>query len=265
MTSMTGREAVERGFASLWPSARRESSERPRVAMMLDFIVRHAGGITGKRVLELGSSVGVNLVAMKMLGASSAVGMDKFIFPDEPKNAFSFSEAEFSVLRQAWASAGVETRKGDLADTFPFADGSVDLVVSNAVLEHCNGIHKHVFAEVRRVLAPGGIFAFTTPNLASLLKRARFALGRSPNWDMKDYFDSATAFTGHVREFTVSECRAMLAWSGFSPIAVTSATSYWSWRWLTRANKIGRVPFQLLARLRPTWGDLVFAVGRKGT
>lgn len=45
----------------------------------------------------------------------------------------------------------------------PFADGSFDLVTANMVLEHLDE-SEVVFAEIARVLAPGGRFVFVTPN-----------------------------------------------------------------------------------------------------
>jgi SAM-dependent methyltransferase len=47
--------------------------------------------------------------------------------------------------------------------SFPFADGSFDACVSNYVLEHVEDPVAH-FAEVSRVLAPGGVYCFRTPN-----------------------------------------------------------------------------------------------------
>jgi SAM-dependent methyltransferase len=46
----------------------------------------------------------------------------------------------------------------------PFAAGSFDLVTANMVLEHLPDPDA-VFAEVARILKPGGRFVFVTPNL----------------------------------------------------------------------------------------------------
>jgi malonyl-CoA O-methyltransferase len=46
------------------------------------------------------------------------------------------------------------------AERFPFADASVDLILSNLMLQWCNP--DAVFAEFRRVLAPHGLLSFTT-------------------------------------------------------------------------------------------------------
>jgi malonyl-CoA O-methyltransferase len=46
------------------------------------------------------------------------------------------------------------------AERLPLADGSVDLILSNLMLQWCNP--DSVFAEFRRVLAPQGLLCFTT-------------------------------------------------------------------------------------------------------
>ncbi len=46
---------------------------------------------------------------------------------------------------------------------YPFADGWFDVCVSNYVLEHVADPAAH-FSEVARVLAPGGVYCFRTPN-----------------------------------------------------------------------------------------------------
>ena len=47
------------------------------------------------------------------------------------------------------------------AEQLPLADGSVDMLVSSLAIQWCNDLDK-VFAEFRRVLAPGGMLMFTT-------------------------------------------------------------------------------------------------------
>lgn len=52
--------------------------------------------------------------------------------------------------------------QGDISQ-LPFADGSFDLITSNMVFEHLNSPEDQL-KEIGRVLAPGGILIFHTPN-----------------------------------------------------------------------------------------------------
>jgi SAM-dependent methyltransferase len=58
---------------------------------------------------------------------------------------------------------GIELHTCDLA-SIPVASGSVDLIISRSVLEHVTDPAK-VYAEMHRLLRPGGRFIFLTPNL----------------------------------------------------------------------------------------------------
>ena len=57
--------------------------------------------------------------------------------------------------------------RGDAA-SLPFRDAAFDLVTSNMVVEHLSDPARQ-FAEIARVLRPGGAFVFHTPNASSFL------------------------------------------------------------------------------------------------
>lgn len=87
------------------------------------------------------------------------------------------------MLRQASAAVpwhrrllrrGPATVCGDL-ERMPLADGSIDLVWSNLALQWVNALPR-AFAEMRRVLASGGLFMFTTFG-PDTLKELRAAQG----------------------------------------------------------------------------------------
>lgn len=65
-------------------------------------------------------------------------------------------------------NAIVPLRVFALAEALPFRDESFDLVTANVVVEHLEHPHATLL-EVRRVLAPGGIFFFHTPNARNYL------------------------------------------------------------------------------------------------
>lgn len=57
----------------------------------------------------------------------------------------------------------LDEAKVGLGENIPYPDGSFDVVFADNVLEHLDNPEK-VFAEVSRVLKPGGHFLFKTPN-----------------------------------------------------------------------------------------------------
>jgi malonyl-CoA O-methyltransferase len=73
-------------------------------------------------------------------------------------------DAAPGMLREARRRSGFFKKfacvRADAA-SLPFATASVDLIFSNLMLQWCNDL-KEPLAEVRRVLKPGGLFAFTT-------------------------------------------------------------------------------------------------------
>src|SRR5260370_21371926 len=65
---------------------------------------------------------------------------------------------EAAGRRQSWLRRFARVRAD--AECLPLADGSVDLILSNLMLQWCNP--DPAFAEFRRVLAPDGLLSFTT-------------------------------------------------------------------------------------------------------
>ncbi len=108
------------------------------------------GDVAGKRTLVLGCGGGQDLVALARLGATGLVGVD-------------VSKTQLAHARENLAAANVTATLHEAsASSLPMLEGaSFDLVVSvHAVsyIEHLDAC----FAETHRVLAPGGVFAFST-------------------------------------------------------------------------------------------------------
>lgn len=107
-----------------------------------------------------------------------------------------------NMLQQARGHAGWWQRfrnryrfiAGD-AEQLPLADGSVDMLVSSLAIQWCNDLDQ-VFAEFRRVLAPGGMLMFTTfgPDTLKELRASWAAVDAEVHvnrfFDMHDVGDS---------------------------------------------------------------------------
>jgi arsenite methyltransferase len=103
----------------------------------------------GETVLDLGSGGGIDvLLSAKRVGpAGKAYGLD-------------MTEEMLSLARRNQAEAGVtnvEFLKGEI-ESIPLPDASVDVVISNCVI-NLSGDKDRVLAEAFRVLRPGGRFA----------------------------------------------------------------------------------------------------------
>ncbi len=100
----------------------------------------------GERVLDLGSGGGIDVLL-----SARRVGLDGFVYGiDMTDEMLALAEAN-----KAKAGVGnVEFRKGTIED-IPLADASVDVVISNCVI-NLSADKPAVLAEMFRVLVPGG-------------------------------------------------------------------------------------------------------------
>ena len=104
----------------------------------------------GERVVDIGSGAGFDaFVAASKLGAEGqVVGVD--MTPEMVAKSRSTS--------QQLGLAIVAFREG-LAESVPVDDGWADVVISNGVINLCPD-KRAVFAEIHRILRPGGVLQF---------------------------------------------------------------------------------------------------------
>jgi ubiquinone/menaquinone biosynthesis C-methylase UbiE len=129
----------------------------------------------GLRVLDVGCGTGSLLAA----AARRASGLDITGLDPDPR-----------VLRRArrkLARAGATARLDQgYAQELPYADGAFDLVLSSLMLHHLgDGAKEGMLAEVRRVLAPGGVLLLadlTGPMHGHGLLRRRHRHGPRPEF-----------------------------------------------------------------------------------
>ncbi len=129
--------------------------------------------VAGARVLDAGCGTGYGAAMLAEAGAEHVVGVD-------------VAEAVVEAARSR-SGARLAFSRADLV-RLPFEAGSFDVVTCFEVIEHVQD-PVDVLAELARVLAPDGVLAISSPNAD------RYPPG-NPH---------------HVREFTTSEFRALLA------------------------------------------------------
>lgn len=126
----------------------KELPEEVRLGLSCGNPLEHLFLDEGETLLDLGSGTGMDvfLARRKFPQAKMIYGMDRLPQMIE-KAQKALSKLKFS---------GVEFKLGTLTD-MPFADGSVDKVISNCVI-NLEPDKKKVYQEIYRVLRPGGMF-----------------------------------------------------------------------------------------------------------
>lgn len=98
----------------------------------------------------------------------------------------------------------------------PFEDGSFDLLLFSEVLEHLRLSPSLVFAELKRILAPGGMLLVTTPNFARITNVVKLFLGKNPleafPSDVRS--ENITECLTHIREYTMGELCELVGSAG---------------------------------------------------
>lgn len=125
-----------------------------------------------------------------------------------------YEEPAIAAERKGLEVARVDLETGRL----PWADGSVDVVVCNQVLEHLKNVWLPM-TEMHRVLRPGGHAILSVPNLASLHNRVLLALGRQPT--------SIRVLGPHVRGYAFAEFRDLVALGGAYEVERTLTAGFY--------------------------------------
>jgi len=117
-----------------------------------DLAVAAMSDLPGRRVLDLGAGAGLTSARLADAGCS-VIAFD--IAPDQfvPKD--------------------IEIRRADLNLPIDAPDACADGVLALEVLEHLENPSRFV-REVGRLLAPGGVAVFSTPNIVSWKSKLRF-------------------------------------------------------------------------------------------
>ncbi len=166
---------------------------------MLTVDFRRLPDLTGTSLLDLGCGAGRHAFEAARRGAQ-VVALDADRGELDRVLAVAAAMAEAGEVP---TGAAIRPAAGD-ATAMPFADDTFDVVIASEVLEHIPA-DATAFAEIARVLRPGGVAAVTVP--AWLPERVC--------WLLSDDYHNTPG--GHVRIFTRQELHVKLARAGLAP------------------------------------------------
>ncbi|MFC6738473.1 class I SAM-dependent methyltransferase [Methylobacterium tardum] len=210
----------------------------------LDRIGALVRGMPGARVLDLGCGGGH--VAFAAAAAGAAV------------TAYDLSDAMLAAVAAEAARRGlerIETRQG-AAEAPPFPEASFDAVLTRYSAHHWRDVPA-ALAQARRVLKPGGLLVVCDivspeePLLDTHLQAVE--LLRDPS---------------HVRDYRVSEWRAMLEAAGFDPglpLASRPRMEFASWIARMRTPAVNVAAIRALQASAPAEVTAYFAIEPDGS
>jgi SAM-dependent methyltransferase len=143
---------------------------RPRHELLLRLLDAE---LTGPRrsIVDVGCHNGFFLRLAADLGFESVIGVDFFELPPERSFLLDLPQGQF---------VKTNFHEPDFLRELP--DGSQDVVVSTEVFEHLLEHPVSYLEETWRVVRPGGLMLFSTPNPGTLMKGLKTVAGRSPTW-----------------------------------------------------------------------------------
>lgn len=148
-------------------------------------------------------------------------GHGNFVLDELPQKWSKKVGIDFGPETTAGNTSCQEIVHGDIHQ-LPFPEQSFDAVVSLWVFEHVSDPQK-VFQEVKRVLKPGGYFAFVTPNKNSLLITLRRLMSkRFADRLLKHLYgrEEDDVFDVYYRANTTKQLQQLLKDTGFSTISL---------------------------------------------
>ena len=164
---------------------------------MLTVDLERAGAAPGCRVLDLGCGGGRHVFASATLGCAT-VAFDADRAEVDRVAAMLVALDEAGEIASGSATALV----GD-ALALPFRDGAFDLVVASEIFEHLIE-DEAAFAEVARVLVPGGVLALSVPRY----------LPERVNWALSAAYHEVEG--GHVRIYRQRQLATRVSDAGFA-------------------------------------------------
>lgn len=238
---------LQKAYQELLPYSKKYRVDFKRYLFSLD-IITNIRDLKDKKILDLGTGIGIMPLALKFLGLNS-YGQDYYIFPENGNQMFGVSDID--KLKDIWTKNNlIISNKNIYASDFDFHTESFDFILSEATIEHLKDPKKFI-EQIIYFLKPNGYLLISTPNLTTLLKRLRFLLGKSPNWPIEDFYKAGDAFTGHWREYTLRELKYICQASDLKIIQTYNKNLLSGFKNLKEWQKNYRALIALIANLIP--------------
>ncbi|HVX40430.1 MAG TPA: methyltransferase domain-containing protein [Gemmatimonadaceae bacterium] len=125
------------------------------------------------------------------------------------------ADYDFDSLR---AHRSIRHRVRADARQLPFPDEAFDLITANMVVEHLDDPERQ-FADIARILRPGGVFVFHTPNASSYFVAIARRLPDALKTRLARFFEgrvSEDVFHTHYRANRVRDIRRIAGRTGFA-------------------------------------------------
>ena len=139
------------------------------------------GNLRFRSILETGCGTGKNTVFLAEIG--------------EHVHALDFSQGMVEKAKEKVKAENVRFEMADLTKRWPCEESAYDLIVCSLVLEHISNL-THIFAEVARVLEPGGKFFINE------LHPFKQYQGTKARFEKEIGVTEVDAFVHHISDFT---------------------------------------------------------------
>lgn len=204
--------ALSKAYAALSPYSDHSKWEYHNHLTHLKNIVHLLQGLSRETsIIDIGCHIGILAIALRIVGYNAEAN-DKYIF--EPKsggNTFGYTEKELDDIKRIWHTYGLQVHHYDAIKDRPTKQ--YDLVISIATIEH-QPYPKPFIDNLAAFAAKEGYIYIATPNIARMVNRIRFCIGRPPMSNLEDFYLHPHTFTGHYREYTLREIQLMGTLSG---------------------------------------------------